>query len=420
MTATDPRGRDTVRELARRVAEHAHSAENTARFRRWTDVNSLRLTDRPPVICHPGAGVWDEVLPERTCVATDSELRGIEYRLRQQLFKWELGDDTVLDAGMPVSAVMRLEGEHFWGLPVRTVSAEVDTGGVSTRAAWRYDPPLREESDIERIVPPRYRHDRAATEQAIARMHDLLGDILPVRQVCGLPGPGAWLHGWATELRGVEPLLYDLMDRPQWVHRLMGILRDGFLGVMDQFEQSGLLTLNNTGIMACADLPPPDRPPRPVRLKHLWGRGESQEFQGVSPAQYEEFLLRYQKPILERFGITYYGCCEDLTNKIGLVLSIPNLRRFVCSAWTDLGKLVEAVGTRYSIEWRQKASDVVFAPDLAPIRQHLERGLRLARGSHILVVLQELETVNGNPRRLAEWAALVKDIGARGRMQCGC
>ena len=153
--------------------------------------------------------------------------------------------------------------------------------------------------------------------------------------------------------------------------------------------------------------------PRHVRLRDLWGRGESQEFQGVSPAQYEAFLLQYQKPILARFGLTFYGCCEDLTRKIPMVLSIPNLRKFVCSAWTDLSTLAAAVGDRYVIEWRQKASDVVYGRDLTAIRKHLEHGLGVARGCRVMIVLQELETVNGQPRCLADWAALAKEVGAR-------
>jgi hypothetical protein len=202
------------------------------------------------------------------------------------------------------------------------------------------------------------------------------------------------------------------MDRPEWVHRLMGILRDGFLGVMDQFEAMGILSLNNNGLSACDDLPQPDFDGKHVRLKDLWGRGESQEFQGVGPRQYKEFLLDYQKPVLKRFGITFYGCCENLTHKMDMVLSIPNLRKFVCSPWTDLEKLVHAVGNRYCIEWRQKATDVVYMPDLAPIRKHLERGLRVANGTPIQIVLQELETVAGRPERLKEWAQAAKEIGA--------
>lgn len=413
MASEDTRARDRVRELARRVAELAHSAENERRLKLWRDVNSLRKTERPPVICHPGSGAWEEILPRSTITTQDRFLADLEYQFRQQIYKWEMGDDTVLSPTMNVPAVVRLEGQYMWGLPVKHIAVKYED---VSRTAWRYDPPLKEETDIEKIVPPRYRYDHAATQQALNRMNDLLGDILPVKQTCTLPGPGAWLHGWATELRGVQQLLEDLMDRPLWVHRLMRTLMEGFLGVMDQFEKMGILTLNNTGLLSCDDLPQKDFDGKHVRLKDLWGRGESQEFQGVSPSQYEEFLLRYQRPILERFGLTYYGCCEDLTNKISLVLSIPNLRKFVCSAWTDIGKLAAAVGDRYCIEWRQKATDVVYAPDLSAVRAHLERGLRLAKGCHVMIVLQELETTNRNPKRLSEWAALAKEVGAK---MCG-
>ena len=192
----------------------------------------------------------------------------------------------------------------------------------------------------------------------------------------------------------------------------MHTLMEGWLGVLDQFEASGLLTQNNVGFFACDDLPKADFDGR-VRLRDCWGRGESQEFQAVSPAQHEEFLLQYQKPILERWGLSYYGCCEDLTHKIDLILSIPNLRRFVCSAWTDIETLAGALGNGYCIEWRQKATDVVFASDLSQIETHLEGGLRAAQGTPTMIVLQELETVNGNLSRLHEWTALAKKVGAR-------
>lgn len=405
MTNQERRARNTVRELARRVAEAAADADNVYRRRLWNDVNSLRLPERPPVVCHPGC--WEELIPRSSLVSQDDFHAEVECALRQTLYKCEIGDDTVVEPWYAVPVALELQGEHLWGLPVGYTHSGM-TGG-----AWRYVHPIRQESDLDRIVPPVYRHNAAATEQSLSQHHDLLGDILPVRPVGAVPGPGAWLHGWATQLCGVQELLEHMMDRPQWVHRLMATLRDGWLGVLDQVEASGVLTLNNVGLYACDDLPQPDFDGHHVRLSDLWGRGESQEFQGVSPRHYEEFLLDYQRPILERFGLSYYGCCEDLTNKIGLVLSIPNLRKFVCSPWTDLGRLVEAVGDRHCIEWRQRATDVVFDPDLSRVRKHLERGLTIARGTPIQIVLQELETVNGRPERLREWATLAKEIGAK-------
>jgi len=410
MSTDDPKGRDTVRELARRLAEHAHSKENEQRLALWCDVNSLRLPERPPVICSPGQPAWEEMLPKSTVLSTAPNLAALEYNFRKTIYKCEiLKDDTVVDPWIPVGAAMRLEGDHLWGLPVKHIKTEHED---IARTAWQYDPPIKEQADIERIVPPRYRYDKEATQRNLSAMDDLLGDILPVKQTGVVPGPGAWLHGWATQLRGVEQLLFDMMDRPEWVHRLMGILRDGFLGVMDQYEEAGVLTLNNIGRMACDDLPQADFDGEHVRLCDLWGRGESQEFQGVSPALYEEFLLAYQKPILARSGLTFYGCCEDLTNKIDMVLSVPNLRKFVCSAWTDLGKLADAVRGRCCIEWRQKATDVVYAPNLDDVRRHLEEGLRLAHGCPIQIILQELETTDHNPQRLTDWTALAKEVGA--------
>lgn len=411
--------RDVIRELARRVAEIAATEEQRRRRKLWRDVNTLRRPERPPVICRPGNPCWEELLPRAKLACRDPFLAGVEYSLRKMLYKYELGDDTVIEPFWELPAEVQLAGDYFWGLPMHYIHAGrryvydgvcAPEGGAD---GWLYDPVIREEADLERIVPPRYRHNVARTEENVARIHALLGDILPVRVTCKVPGHGAWLHGWASLLCGLEPLMLFMMDRPNMVHRLMATLRDGFLDLLTQFEDMGVLTLNNTGELACDDLPQPDFDGIHVRLRDCWIRGESQEFQCVSPAQYEEFLLRYQMPILKRGGLTFYGCCENLTRKLDLVLTIPNLRKLICSPWTDLAKLVSAVNHRCAIEWRQKATDVVFAKDMAPIRRDLERGLQIARGNCLQIVLQELHTVDGRPGRLAEWVAAAKELGAK-------
>jgi hypothetical protein len=405
MNAADLIARAAIRDLAYRVAEIAASDEQAYRRRLWRDVHSLRLPERPPVICHPDPFCWDEILPRTDLISDNPTFAGVEYELRKMLYKHEVGDDTVIEPWWPVHAVFRMEGEHLWGLPIGY------THSGEAHGAWHYVHPIQEVSDLTRVVPPRFTYDAQATEDAASQMHELLGDLLPIRRMGTIPIYPAWLHGWASQLCGVQELLLHMMDRPAWVHELMAILRDGVLDVMDQAEASGALTLNSTGTMPCDDLPLPGYDGERARLCDLWGRGESQEFQAVSPRQFEEFLLRYQMPLLTRFGLSYYGCCEDLTNKIDLVLSIPNLRKFVCSPWTNLKTLVAALGDRYCVEWRQKATDVVFATDMAPIREHLRRGLEVAKGTPIHIVLQELETVNGDMRRLHDWTAMAIEVG---------
>jgi hypothetical protein len=128
---------------------------------------------------------------------------------------------------------------------------------------------------------------------------------------------------------------------------------------------------------------------------------------------WEEFCLAYQKPIFERFGLVGYGCCENLTHKLDGVLSIPNLRIVVCSAWTDLERVLEKAGRDYCVMWRQKAGDVVFPDDDATIRRDLLDGARRLQGRYYQIVLRELQTLAGHPRRLHEWTRHAKEAAAR-------
>lgn len=397
--------RDIVRDLARQILELAQSDEFETRRARWRAVNGLRKPDRAPVWCKP-VGCWPELLPDSALQCQEHPYRNLERLFCQHLVKEEIGDDSVFDPCFDVGAVFQPARENIWGVEVRRIPP-TQPGG-----AWKYDPPLKTEEDFDRLVMPEYTYDENRTQENLAGMQDLLGDILPVRLTCG-PGLHTILCNMAADLRGLQPLMMDMAVRPDLVHRLMTHLRDGVTAVMKAREATGLLTLNNTDPMVCSDPIHPDAADRTVRLSDLWGSSNSQEFDQVSPAMWEEFLLDYQKPLLVRFGLTAYGCCENLTRKIAGVLSIPNLRVFVCSAWTDLAKVVEAVGTNYAVMWRQKASDVVFAPDTTPIRKHLEEGMRKARGCCVQIVLRELQTLNGRPDRLKQWATIAKDVAAQ-------
>jgi hypothetical protein len=95
------------------------------------------------------------------------------------------------------------------------------------------------------------------------------------------------------------------------------------------------------------------------------------------------------------------------------VLSVPNLRVFVCSAWTDLNAVVDKVGAKHTIMWRQKASDVVMPRDVTAIRRHLDDGASRLRGCRYQIVLRELQTLGGNPDRLHVWTRLAVEAAGR-------
>ncbi|MCC6446347.1 MAG: hypothetical protein IT210_23205 [Armatimonadetes bacterium] len=395
--------RHYIRELARQVAEIAASEENRKIEQRWRDVNALRKPDRPPVWCRP-VGAWAELLPEDALCCKDPWLRSLEQNFKMILIKRDIGDDSPVDPYLSVHAVLDIDPPNLWG---------VDIGRILTGqpgGAWAYDPPLKTPEDLARLRIPNFIYNEERTRQSLERTHDHLGDILPVKLVCG-PLLGATLCTAAADLRGLLEIMVDMADAPELLHRLMAYLRDCTLRSMRQTAETGLLTPNNTGPMTCSDPVGPQK--GVVTYKNLWVMANSQEFDQVSPAMWKEFLLDYQMPIMEQFGFSAYGCCENLTRKIDGVLSIPNLRTFVCSAWTDLAAVIDRVGRNYVIMWRQKASDVVFPEDLSVLARALDEGLRQLQGCYVQVVLRELQALAGHPDRLHVWTRLAIEAAER-------
>ena len=404
MTNQESRERDLVRALARQVAEIAWSNENEIIKQRWRDVNALRKPDRAPVWCRP-VGAWDELLPKEKLTCSDPWLRQLERGFRQALTKKEIDDDDPLERYFAVSAVFDRDPANTWGVDIRHEDSGQEGG------AWAYDPPLKDQEDLARLQMPAFTFNPDETERKLAQVHDLLGDIWPIKLVCE-PPLGATLCTPAANLVGLTPLMLNLAMVPEMMHQLMGYLRDATLRAIDAVEASGLVTPNTNGPMTCSD-PIGEPEDATYTCKNLWMMANSQEFDQVSPKMWEEFLLNYQKPIFERFGLVGYGCCENLTTKMEGVLSIPNLRIFVCSAWTNLDKLMARVGNDYVIMWRQKASDVVFPDDPAKIRQDLEEGAEKLQGSHYQIVLRELQTLAGHPDRLHVWTQYAKEAAAK-------
>jgi len=391
--------RSELRRLADRVAGIAAAPENEVIKRRWRAVNGLRRPDRAPVWCRP-VGAWSELLPEESLVCRDPWLRSVERELRRILIKHEIGDDSPVADYFPVAAVFKVTPSDTWGVRIEHHRPS-EAGG-----SWKFSPPLKDEADFERLRMPRYTYDSAATESRLAALDKLFGDRLPPRYVCHLP-LSATLGTVAADLRGLTELMLDMAVRPDLAHRLMALMRDACLASLDDLEAAGRLTPNNDEAMTGSDPVGPEIPADGrFSLKNLWIMANSQEFDQVSPAMWREFCLEYQRPILERFGLSAYGCCENLTRKIDGVLSIPNLRIFVCSAWTDLDRVIERVERNYVIMWRQKASEVVFAPDTDRLRQDLESGLQRLKGAYYQIVLREIQTLAGHLDRLHLWTRL--------------
>lgn len=390
-----------LRELAARYAAASAPAIQDPRRRMWKLTNSLERS-RPPIYVRHFA--WKE-MPESTLVCEDPWHRAVEEDLKNRLFWFSLDDDSVFEPWFTVRAVYRRSG---WGLkPTKTQT--------DPRGAWKEDNPIKDIKDLSGLVLPDHSIDEEATAALLERAHALFDGILEVNLD---RGPAWRSHGAALSsdlghLRGIEHLMLDMYDDPEALHALVSLMSRGVLNAHDRAEEMGdwgLCNHENQAMPYAKELPDPAPNAYGVPRKRLWCYMSAQEFNCVSPALHEEFLLRYQMPIIEKFGLCAYGCCEDLTNKIDMLRRIPNLRRIAVTPFADVARCAERIGTDYVISYRPSPSEMVgYGWDESRIRARLREDFSILEGSCFDITLKDVETVQNDRGRVRAWVAIAKE-----------
>jgi hypothetical protein len=142
----------------------------------------------------------------------------------------------------------------------------------------------------------------------------------------------------------------------------------------------------------------------------MWASAESQELAQVSPAMHRRFALEYEKRLLAPFGLNGYGCCEDLTQKLDDVLTIPNIRRVSISPWADVDACAAKIGKRCIFSWKPHPGRLVgdFNPDL--VRREIRHTLDVTRGCVIEMILKDTHTCEHRPERFREWTRIARKL----------
>ncbi len=398
--------REIIRDLARRYAEVAADPVQDTRRALWRDHNSL-VGGRPLIYARvEGSVAGSEEIPEvATPSCEDPKWHGVERWFLLWLFKASLNDDFVFEPYFPFRALHACSG---WGVETPRRFAAEGTHSFTV------DHPIRELDDLNKLRTPVHRIREQETASSLAEVEDTIGDILTV-DCDRAPAYRMWSGDISTDLgylRGVEPLMIDIVLHPEWLHRFVAFLADGVEKAQAEAEAEGdwgLSAHENQSVPYARGLEAPRANARGVRRSQLWGYMASQEFEAASPDHFEEFLLRYQRPILAQYGLTAYGCCEDLTRKIDKLRSIGNLRRIAVSPRADLRACAEQIGTDYVISWRPNpARMIALGCDEGDMRRVLVEGLRVCRRLHVDVCLKDVTTVQNEPRRFATWVKVAR------------
>jgi len=408
----DNKDKKTLRELAKKIAYIADNQIHEEKISLWKDLNSLKEV-RPLVWINEIPWHEMDVNNELKLKTKTNFSQFIETRLRRTIYIWKhMKADFIIE---PILSCYKTIDNSGFGISEKIEKALTDKH--SDIISRKFIPQIQNEDDIEKIKFPEITLDKNNTFEKYQAMVDLFEGILTVEEK-GMPG--FWFAPWDELVRwlGVEKALIDLIAKPDLIHKVMERLTQAYLYLLGQYEDKNLLTLNNCnyrigsgGLGYTDELPGKNYDSSRVRASNMWGCGAAQIFSGVSPEMHYEFALSYEIKWMEKFGLNYYGCCEPLEKKLGILKKIPNLRKISMSSWVDLEQGAEALKDDYVFSY--KPSPSIFSLDYwdaTAVREKLIKDLKKIKNCKIEIIMKDISTVKNQPVRLWEWAKIAMEV----------
>lgn len=393
--------RKVLRELAKLVAKAASKSEQSKHANLWLKCNKLN-PERAMVFADPQGG-WKELVPESELKCKNAFLRSVEMRLRRTIFRDKyIHDDFPITDSFDINYVI---DKSNYGFENKIIESKKEDG------AYHIEPVIKSYKDIEQLQPVKLSVDRETTKENYEIINDIFGDILNVR-IRGVSFYRCKLTRILIHLRGLDQVMFDMYDNPDLFHELMIFLSEQQKKELDFYKNENLLSLNNGpddiagsgGIMYTDELSS-DNFSGEVSLKDMTAWGESQEFGVVGPEQFEEFVLQYQLPILNQFGLVDYGCCEPLDQKFDLLIdNIPNLRWVAVSPWCDREIAADKLQNDYVYVYKPNPSYICSRKtDFVSAEQEIRETLEIAQNCAVHIVMKDTHTFCREPERITKW-----------------
>lgn len=306
----------------------------------------------------------------------------------------ELDDDNLIRPVVGVDLGVALEPSLFGVEPVFQEGADPTFG----------DPVIRERADLDKLELPDF--FQSGYMPHIHRMYEEIQGLVDGDLQVTFPGFARGPWSVACMLRGFTQLYMDLIDAPEFVHRLMQFITDSKI----KYEKDRAKFLG-------VDLNCPDRPTwkyvyadyREVDVSDLY----NDEVDGAlfSPATYEEFIFPYEEQIAREFGgIRYYHSCGNLTSFAPIICKLPRLRILHLSAWTDLDRVLDLLPPGVVVQQVFHINHDVIEADFQMKKDKVQIVVEQCRQKDVPVWLC-VDTYNNGPlESLKEWIAAAREV----------
>lgn len=403
------RDREIIRRLAAETAEIAALPIQEETRRLWRCLNGLR-PERPMVaidqVCWNEMNVDDEL----TLLCEDPECRAYEDWLRRTLYQWRhFRVDMVVEPFVRVPKAITNTG---FGIGTKERIAVTDpTNSVVGHA---FENQFQTDADLDKIQTPVITHDAAETARRLEVAHELFDGTLEIVEWGYDPYLSVWdpISFWMS----VEGALYGIIDRPEFMLELGRRVVNGYMSMLDQLEEQGLLC-HHQSLIHCTgaytdELPAPGFDPARPRTKDIWMFGLAQMFSTVSPEMFEEFEIDLCMPLFKRFGLVYYGCCDPLDRKMAQVRKIPNVRKVSMSPWADEERSAAEIRGDYVFSRKPNPALLAWPTfDEDAAREHIRTTIDICarHGCPLELIFKDISTVAYQPQRLWRWAEITME-----------
>lgn len=423
-----------LRELALKVKDISSHDIWKEKQRQWTNFNKLQ-SERPMVINIITDECWPELISGRDLKIEDPFFKAWEYELKKRIYRWEnIHDDTILNNTIYVP--IDYEFTQWAEVRQRPFAANNRPYESDGKTAAAFHPCILEYDDWDRLITkPTLKYiNWEKSEEDMNRLTDVFGDLLDIQ--LGEPFYSSIdtnTKGWGTsgidilcELRGLEQIMWDMYDEPDFVHMAMKFLCEGINDYLDVLERENLLRLNNNefiknantplgsnGYAVSDELPPSGYDPGHITTKDLWGYCQAQEFAQVSPDMLKEFVLPYQKPLADRFGMIAYGCCEANDQKYDyLMQTFENLRQISVCHVADIDIAADKIRDKYTISWKPHCTLIDYFDDNR-VRSFMEHGFEVFKDCHVVCSLRDNLTLHGANDSFKRWTDIAMSIARK-------
>ena len=321
---------DSVKKLDEKIDELINSPRNQEIARSWkpqvyTAKDHWRGIPRSgenlpmiPFTVEPEIPMWAKILGFDVQQFYTVPTCYLENTLAIMIYRFEnFHDFTCIEKSVPI----------WLGAPFESSLLGSGVLYVKDESPWLDRQPLiREPEDLHRLKQPDFR--MSGLMPLAHRMYEEISELVEGKYTVVFPEWGRGPFGVAQHIRGLENLLMDMVLRPEWTHCLLRFVTDARKAWVE--ERARFLQ-------------------RPVDKGNLYN--DEVNCPTLSPQQYEEFVLPYEKELCAfHGGISYWHSCGNTTKLLESIRKIPSIDMFHIGPWTDLQETRRVFGQNTALE----------------------------------------------------------------------